>query len=56
MTAVLEGSFDSDAQRVVVVSLGDVRVSASDVTWKNVGDVTTTTFQGRVHGDTLERG
>jgi uncharacterized protein len=53
---VLEGSFDSEGLRVVGIPLGDVRVSASDATWKIVGDATTTTFHGRVEGDTLEGG
>ena len=52
----LDGSFDSDGLRVVGIPFRDVSFAAPDVTWRIVGDATTTTFHGKLQGDTLEGG
>lgn len=47
------GSFDSDQLRVVGIPLSDIRVASPAVAWKIVGDETTTTFNGELHGSQL---
>ena len=47
------GSFDSDQLRVVGIPLSDIRVSRPAVTWKIVGDQTTTNFSGALHANRL---
>jgi pimeloyl-ACP methyl ester carboxylesterase len=47
------GSFDSDQLRVAGIPLREIKVSLPSVQWKIVGDVTTTTFRGELHGQKL---
>jgi pimeloyl-ACP methyl ester carboxylesterase len=47
------GDFDSDRLRVIGIPLRDVVVTLPRVTWKVVGDETTMTFEGELHGNTL---
>jgi len=47
------GRFDSDRLRVIGIPLRDVVVSLPRVRWKIVGDATTMTFDGELHGNTL---
>jgi hypothetical protein len=47
------GSFDSDRLRVIGVPLRDVEVASPRVTWRLVGDSSTTVFRGELAGDTL---
>jgi len=47
------GSFDSDQLRVVGIPLSDIRVGRPAVTWKIVGDQTTTNFTGELHANRL---
>jgi hypothetical protein len=46
-------SFDSDALRVIGIPLRDVSVTAGTVSWRLVGDESTTVFTGKLHDDTL---
>lgn len=47
------GRFDSDRLRAIDIPLRDVGVMLPRVRWKVVGDETTMTFEGELHGDTL---
>lgn len=48
-----EGSFSSSQLRVVGIPLTGVRYEAPAMSWKIVGDETTTAFEGTLRGDTL---
>ena len=47
------GSFSSTQLRVVGIPFREIRFEEPSVSWKLVGDATTTTFEGTVRGDTL---
>ncbi len=47
------GSFDSDQLRVIGIPLRDIDVTLPRVTWKVVGDATTMSFAGELHGSVL---
>ena len=47
------GSFSSAQLRVLGVPFREIRFEEPNLSWKLVGDATTTTFEGTVKGDTL---
>lgn len=48
-----EGSFSSEQLRVVGIPFREVRYEPPRLSWKMVGDITTSVFEGTLQGDTL---
>ena len=48
-----EGSFDSEALRVTGIPIQNITWKPPDVSWKVIGDATTTIFSGQLRGDAI---